>query len=362
MSFGEIRFIPFPGKPLKYDNSTSSSQAVFPALQHGFMIGPENYALEPVVQWAVEGNLSRNRLPLLFYGAVGSGRSHLLQGILDAWRKNQKTSKDKRHAFLLPAVDFARLFTESLDTRTTDDFRRRYRDAALLLIDDLDQLHDKLWAQEELRHTLDALSRNGGTAVLATTGYPGEDGVFSEALTARLIGGTTVPVFLPGLAVRKRFLRELAAAFRVSLPDSVLDSAAETLSVSIPALYGTFAQIYFEAVAADTKINTTSWKLFLQNRLQTVRPGVDVIAKRTAKHFSLKLTDLRGSSRAKTVALARSIAVYLAWQQTGQQQKEIAKYFGNRDPATIRHMIERIKTGLSKDATLRDHLFRLGLH
>jgi chromosomal replication initiator protein len=362
MSFGEVRFIPFPGKPLEYENSTVS-QAVFPVSQHGFMIGPENYVLEPVVQWAVEGNLPRDRLPLLFYGAVGSGRSHLLRGILDAWRKNQKAlSPHKRHAFLLPAVDFARLFTESLDTRTTDDFRRRYRGAALLLIDDLDQLHDKPWAQEELRHTLDSLSRNGGTAVLVTTDYPGEKGIFSEAFAARLIGGTTLPVFLPGLAVRKHFLRELAVAFRVSLPDSVLDSAAESLPVSIPALYGTFAQIYFEAAAADTKINTASWKLFLQNRLQTVRPGVDVIAKRTAKHFSLKLADLRGSSRAKTVALARSIAVYLAWQQTGQQQKEIARYFGNRDPATIRHMIERIKTGLSEDTTLRDHLFRLGLH
>ncbi|MDR3198834.1 MAG: hypothetical protein LBU34_13285 [Planctomycetaceae bacterium] len=360
MSLGEIRFIPFPGKPLEYENSTLS-HAVFPAPQRGFMIGPENYVLEPVVQWAIEGNLPRDRLPLLFYGAVGSGRSHLLQGIWNSWRKNHKISNSKCHAFLLPAIDFARLFTESLDTRTTDDFRRRYRNADLLLIDDLDQLHDKPWAQDELRHTLDALVLNGGTAVFTTTDYPAENGTFSETLTARLIGGTTIPVFLPGLAVRKRFLRELATAFRVSLPDSELDSAAEVLPVSIPALYGTFAQMYFESVAADTKINSASWQLFLRNRLKTVRPAVDTIAKKTAKHFSLKLTDLRGSSRSKTTALARSIAVYLAWRQTGQQQKEIAKYFGNRDPATIRHMIERIKTGLSEDTALRDHLFRLGL-
>jgi chromosomal replication initiator protein len=360
MSLGEIRFIPFPGKPLEYENSTLS-HAVFPAPHRGFMIGPENYVLEPVVQWAIEGNLPRDRLPLLFYGAVGSGRSHLLQGIWSAWRKNHKPSTSKCHAFLLSAVDFARSFTESLDTRTTDDFRRRYRHADLLLLDDLDQLHDKLWVQDELRHTLDALIRNGGTAVFTTTGYPAENATFSEALTARLIGGTTVPVFLPGLAVRQRFLRELSTAFRVPLPESELDSAAEILPISIPALYGTFAQMYFEAVAADTKINAASWKRFLQNRLQAARPEMDMIAKRTAKYFSLRLGDLRGSSRSKTTALARSIAVYLAWRQTGQQQKEIAKYFGNRDPATIRHMIERIKAGLSEDIALRDHLFRLGL-
>ncbi|MDR2115410.1 MAG: hypothetical protein LBP87_03405 [Planctomycetaceae bacterium] len=360
MSLGEVRFIPFPGKPLEYEKS-ALSHAVFPAPQRGFMIGPENYVLEPVVQWAIEGNLPRDRLPLLFYGAVGSGRSHLLQGIWNAWRKNHKSFTSKCRTFLLSAVDFARLFTESFDTRTTDDFRRRYRQADLLLIDDLDQLHDKHWAQDELRHTLDALIRNGGTAVFTTTLPPGENEIFSEELTARLIGGTTVPVFLPGLAVRKRFLRELATAFRVSLPDSALDSAAEILPISIPALYGTFAQMYFEAVATDTKINAASWKLFLQNRLQTVRPDVDTIAKRTAKHFSLKLADLRGSSRSKTTALARSIAVYLAWRQSGQQQKEIAKYFGNRDPTTIRHMIELIKAKLSEDTELRDHLFRLGL-
>lgn len=357
-----VTTIPFPGKALEFD-SPEGGRSVFPAPQRGFLLGPENRALEPVVRWIVDGEITRDRLPVLFYGPLGSGRSHLLQGILQAWRKNQTEKARQRRSYYLPASEFNRLYVEAIDTRTVEEFRRRYRQSALLILDDLEALADRPYILEELLHTLDSLTRRGGIVVLSSGVFPGEKPLvpqqgFFEALTARLVGGTTLPVFLPGQAVRRRFLGELATAFSVSLSGAALDLLALRLPLSLPKLYGVFAQMIFEAAGA--RLDVASLKHFLDRRETENSPRIDQIARRTAKHFSLKLGDLKGESRNKTIALARAVAVYLARQRTTLQNTEIARYFGNRDPSTIRHLIKKIEKDLPKDAALRDHLARLG--
>lgn len=354
----EIRIIPFPGAPLEYDAS-DSSRTVFSSPQRGFLLGPENFALEPVVQWALAGELPRDRFPIFFYGPIGCGKTHLLRGIYEAWNRNHEIGVSKRRGVLLTAGDFARFYAEASETRTSDDFRRRFRGVAMLLLDDLEQLRGKPAAQEELRYTLDALSRRGGTAVLSSRLSPGDGTVLIDALRARFLGGTTIPILLPGKAVRKRFLAELVAAFRISLPDSALEDAAEQLNVSLPTLHGIVSQLYFETTAEKGAVNIAAWKRFLRKRSEANRPSIAGIVKQTARHFALKPADLRGISRNKTVALARSVAVYLTRQRTGLAYKDIAKYFGNRDPSTIRHLARRIQEELPNDPGLRDHLFRL---
>jgi chromosomal replication initiator protein len=361
----EVQIIPFSGQPLEYDCS-EASRMVLPVPERGFLLGRENYVLHPAVQWAVDGTAPPENLPIFFYGPVGSGRTHLLQGILDAWRKNQSSDAVRRRSFYLPAADFARHFTESLETKTTDVFRRQYRRAALLLIDDIEQLYDKPPVLVELRHTLDELIKNGGTVILTANSLPGESDLgknfsCSEDLVARIIGGTTLPIFLPGEAVRRRFLREIAVAFRIPLSEAVLQTVARELPVSLPQLYGMVAQMYFEATADNIKIDSAHWLRFLKRRQCVCEISVADIAKQTAKYFSLKLSDLKGDSRSKNIVLARSIAVYLTRCRTRLQLKEIGKFFGKRDPSTIRHLLEKIQNEIAADPMLRDHLFRLGL-
>lgn len=241
--------------------------------------------------------------------------------------------------------------------RTTEDFRRRYHQAELLVLDGLDQLRDKPWAQEEFWHVLDVLAAEGATVVLAATDYP--DSAFLPPLVERLQGGTVLPVLLPGPEVRRRFLKELASAFRLDLPEAALDNAARDLPVSVPKLYGAFAQMYVEASAQGVKADAAYLAAFLRTRSDSGKPGMEELAKRTARYFSLKLSDLRGKSRSKAVATARSVAVYLIRRQTRLSVQEIARYFGNRDPSTIRYLIERVRDELADDPALRDHLYRL---
>lgn len=354
----EIRVIPFPGKPLHFDSSLTT-HTLFSGPQRGFLVGPENRALEPIVRWVVEGTIQRDQLPILFYGGSGCGKTHLMNGLFEAWQKNRPKSKPTRRAVLLSSADFLRHFSEALSTRTTDDFRRRYREASLLLIDDIDLFGDKPWAQDELQHTLDALAVRGGIVVLSSRTFPLDGKLFSETLTARLFGGTTLPILMPGEEVRTRFLAELSSAFHLSLSESTLRTLARSLPVSLPALYGTFARMVFEATDAQRTVDAAFVKCFLRNRPGEDRPTMEEIVRRTARHFSLKVVDLRGMSRNKSVALARSVAVYLARRIAGKEIKEIASYFGKRDPSTIRHLIDRIARDLSQDPVLRDHLFRI---
>lgn len=358
MGGNEIRIIPFAGKPLLYE-SPEASRALFPASEHGFLLGPENYILEPVVRMIVGGEMIREQLPVLFYGPAGCGKSHLLQGIFETWKKNASGKKAGKRTLFLTAGDFARNYSEALQTRTTSDFRRRFRELSLLVLDDLDQLRDKPWAAEELQHTMDVLLVEGQTVLLASHDFPENEADFPAALAARIRGGTTVPIFLPGEAVRKRFLATLASGFRVSLGSAVLEWIARELPLSIPALYGWFAQTYFEAETSGTQLDASSISRILKGRQKKNRPSVDEIVKRTAKRFSLKQSDLRGRSRSKTVALARGIAVYLIREKTGLNFKEIAKHFGNRDPSTIRSVAQRIQKELADDPVLRDHLHRI---
>lgn len=358
MGVNEIRIIPFAGKPLLYE-SEETSRALFPVPEHGFLLGPENGILEPVVQMILQGEMSREQLPVLFYGPSGSGKSHLLQGIFETWKKNQSGKTGKKRTLFLTGGDFVRNYSEAIQTRTTSDFRRRLRELSLLILDDLDQLRDKPWAAEELQHTLDALLVEGRTVVLASHDLPKSEPKFPASLADRIRGGTSIPIFLPGEAVRKRFLGNLASGFRVSLSSTLLERIARELPLSIPALYGWFAQTYFEAETSGIKFDASVVSQVLKKRRKKDQPSVDEIVKRTAGHFSLKPSDLRGRSRSKTVALARGIAVYLVREKTALNFKEIATFFGHRDPSTLRHIAQRIRKELSDDPVLRDHLHRI---
>ncbi len=358
MSIAEVRIIPFSGQALEFE-SPDAARMLLPAPERGFLIGPENYVLEQAVRWAVDGDPPDGVQPITFFGPSGFGKSHLLQGIVDAWEKTHGTRARKKRAFYLTSADFARHFTEAIDTKTTDDFRRRYRNAALLIVDELDGVSEKPHVQEELLHTLDAVVAAQGTVIFATLRFPGEPDFLWDRFAARLVGGLTLPIAPPGPAVRLRFLRELASAFRVSLPPTALEFIASELRTSLPLIFGTFSQMYFEAKVDDVKLDTRRIKAFLKKRIVETRPGIAEIAKKTAKYFSLKLVDLRGKSRTKTIAQARSVAVYLAREKTGLSLKEIGEYFGGRDHTTIRHLVESVESGIAADPTLRDHVLRL---
>lgn len=357
-----VQIIPFSGKSLEFDYEGRGS-IHFPSSEHGFLLGQENGILEPLVLEIIDGKLTPERLPILLYGTLGTGRTHLLKGILETWRKNQTNETLRRHSHYLTCADFYRQFTEAVANRTTDEFHRRYRRAKLLLLDDLEQLLGKTAAQTELRLLMDDFA---GTMVLTAQTLPkdmetGKGKPLAEDLSDRIQAGTTVPLFPPGEAVRQRFLRDLASALRIPHTEPLLHTAAKELTGTIPQLYAAIASKYMEAKSANEPLDTHFWQQFFKGRKQCNTQELKDIANRTATYFSLKLNDLKGESRCKTTVLARSLAVYLARSLLPLTFKEIGHFFGKRDPSTIRHLFDKVQDSLQMDMELRDHLFRLNI-
>jgi len=356
----EVHIIPFSGKPLEF-NGEGAGNVRFLSSEHGFLLGQENGILEPLIQEIIDEKILPERLPILLYGALGTGRTHLLKGILETWRKSQTHESVRRQSYYLTCADFYRQFTDAVATRTTDTFRQRYRRAKLLLLDDLEQLFGKSAAQTELRLLLDDFS---GILVLTAQTLPddmeaGKTNPLAVELAERIQGGTTIPIFPPGEAVRQRFLMDLASALRIPFTDVLLKEAARELTGTIPQIYAAVAQKYVEIKSANELLEAGFWQQFSRRRQSNNTQDMTDIAKRTAAYFSLKLGDLKGDSRCKTVVLARSIAVYLAKSQLRLTFKEIGHFFGKRDPSTVRHLCEKVQHNLQTDMELRDHLFRL---
>ena len=363
----EVQMIPFSGKPLELDYE-GSGNVQFPFSAHGFLLGQENGILGPLIQEIVDGRITPERQPILLYGVPGTGRTHLLQGMLATWRKNQSNESVRRQGHYSTCADFVRHFSESVATRTTDEFRRRYHRAKLILLDDLEQLLDKPAAQAELRQLLDACTAGERVIVITAQTLPTnsntkQTGNFSADLAARLQGGTVIPLSLPGMAVRRRFLQDLVFALQISCSETQLNTVAKELTGTIPKLYAAVVQRYMETKAANESLDSTFWQQFSK---QNFRKGqthksqdVTEIAKRTAAYFSLKPADLKGQSRSKTIALARSLAVYLVKTQTPLTFKDIGQFFGKRDSSTVRHLFEKVQRDMQTNPELSDHLFRL---
>ena len=363
----EVQIFSFSGKPLTLDYG-GAGHVRFPVSEHGFLLGQENGILEPLIQEILDGTIVPERQPILLYGMPGTGRTHLLKGILETWRKNQQNATIRRQAYYSSCADFARHFSESVATRTTDEFRRRYHRAKVILLDDLEQLLGNPAAQMELRLLLDAFTAGEGIIVFTAQTLPIEGdtkktGNFSADLVARIQGGTTIPIFPPGESVRRRFLQDLASALQIPYTEPLLNLAVKELAGTIPQLYATVVQKYMETKAANEPLNSTFWQQFSRQcsrKRQSLKSrDVTDITKRTAVYFMLKLGDLKGQSRSKTIVLARSLAIYLVKTRTQLTFKEIGLFFGKRDPSTVRHLFEKIQHGLLTNPELRDHLFRL---
>jgi chromosomal replication initiator protein len=172
----------------------------------------------------------------------------------------------------------------------------------------------------------------------------------------RIVGGTVLPIMLPGILVRCHFIDLLLASFRISVPDSAVLFAAKELQLSIPAIYGVIAEMVCRSMANGVKIDACYFKQFIKNRGDAKRPSIERIVKTVAGYFSFRVPDLKGESRNKTVAMARAVAVYLARRESGQTLKQIATFFGKRDQSTIRHLIEKIENAQKNDATIKSQI------
>ena len=344
--------IPLPGQPLADDSSSQDDHRGPTTLE--FFAGPENCLVEP----AVAGVLGRQPTPynpLVLYGPSGTGKSHLARGLAATWKSNFPQSR----VAYTTAVDFAREMADAFETQAVEDFRARYRGVSLAVFEDVGELAAKPAAQEELMRTLDAVIQRGGQVVVTASSAPREIAGFSPALQSRLSAGLCVPLALPGPDTRLAILQRWSNLREVEMADSILKLLAEGLAGTVPELLGAMLQLEVPAREEGRPIDAHQIRDFLSQRDSALRPKLRDIAALTARHFALRLSDLRGSSRRRPVVAARDVAIYLCRQLTRESLSRIGEYFGGRDHTTVLHACRKTEELLQADPAIRQAIDQL---
>ena len=346
-----IADIPLPGQTAESGRDASG------ALAHcHFLAGPENRLVEVAVRSVMEEPETCYN-PLVLYGPSGTGKSHIAQGLAAAW----KAGKRRDRVVCATAVDFARELAEAIESQAVEEFRAKYRRANLLVLEDLGQLatrkSGKLSAQEEFVHTLDVLAADRRWVVVTASASPAELSELLPALQSRLAAGLTIPLALPGPAARRAILQQLAANKNVELPEPVARVLAEGLGGTAPELAGALMQL---AGLDGDPIDLDGAKQYLAARSRKRRqPSIHEIALATARHFSLRITELRSSVRRRALVSARGVAMYLARRFAGMSLQEIGGYFGGRDHSTVMHSFRKIEELSERDPTIHKAVERL---
>ena len=260
-------------------------------------------------------------------------------------------------------MDFARELAEAIETQAVEEFRAKYRTAALLVFEDLGMLatrkSGKLSAQEEFIHTLDALLAEDRWVVVTASASPAELAGILPALQSRLTAGLSIPLLPPGPETRLAILRQLATLRKVQLPEPVAQLLAEGLAGTVPELAGALLQLIMRARVGNDEIDLPSAKRFLARRKHAHQPTLHEIALATARHFSLKLADLRSPVRRRSLVTARGVAVYLMRHLTGASLQEIGSYFGGRDHTTVIHSCRKTEELMQSDPAIGEAIAAL---
>jgi chromosomal replication initiator protein len=320
-----------------------------------FVSGPANeFALavaRRVASWA-DGCFN----PVLFHGPYGFGKTHLLNAI--AWEA-ARVRPDKRIVYLT-AERFLTTFVRAMTERTGPSFKDDIRTADLLLVDDVHFIGGKKSSQEELFHTLTALTGEGRRVVFSAdrppSGLAEVDARLRSHLGAGLVCGIEAADRTLRLGILERKLallsRELGIEGRAR--PEVLQFLADRFSDSVRELEGGLNTLVARAGDRLAKLGLDEAQMILRPHLSKgdKRITVDDIQKATAEHFGMKQADLLSERRTRAVARPRQAAMYLAKQLTTRSLPDIGRRFGGRDHTTVLHAVRRIEDLKGKDAAL----------
>jgi chromosomal replication initiator protein len=286
--------------------------------------------------------------PLFIYGGVGLGKTHLLNAIGNSLRQ-----KGFRLIYC-SSEQFTNELISSIRNQSTDQFRAKYRQADVLLIDDIQFIGGKESTQEEFFHTFNHLHAAGKQVVLSSDRPPKALPTLDDRLRSRFEGGLQTDIAQPDFETRVAILQSKANRMGVPVPYDVLLLVAERVDSNIRELEGALNRLSMQARLTNQTLNLALAKSLLENlapqRLPCPPAGVVRIV---AEHFGLRTEDLTGRKRTKEIANARQIAMYLLREENDLSLPAIGDQLGGRDHSTIRYGVERVAEDLDHDEGLR---------
>ncbi len=289
--------------------------------------------------------------PLFIHGGVGLGKTHILHSIGHHIVGNDK----KKRIQLITTEGFINDLVENLRRKTVDKMKRFYRsDVDVLLIDDIQFLQNRLNFEEEFCILLDHYANNGKQVVL-TCDKPPSQLKLSERMKARMEWGLVAHMGIPDLETRVAILKHKSEQKELDLPNDIAFFIAEHLYNNVRQLEGAInrlnahSRLLNTSITRDLVINTLG-EMFQQSPKQTIT--VEQILKSVATIFQVRVSDLKGSARTKTVAIARQVAMYLSKMLVNDSLMSLGVYF-NKTHSTILHACRAIEQKIKEDERLK---------
>jgi chromosomal replication initiator protein len=356
---------PFP-KPAVGQNGNSSTPLSQRYTFDLFVIGKSN-ELAAAAALTVSQAPGRVYNPLFIYGDTGLGKTHLMQAVAhETLQRNPNT----RITYVGTEQFMNELISSILD-RTGADFRRRYRETDLLLIDDVHFLKGrKETTQEEFFHTFNALYEAGRQIVLTSDRPPSEIAGLEARLISRFQWGMVADIGLPDFEHRVAILKQKAQLDRLELtiPDDVIHFIAEHVRSNVRELEGSIIKLLAYASLKHKDITVEVAREALRDKLRAIEGSqvetngilnINTIQQAVAKEWGVTVEGLRSKTRTKTLTTPRQIAMYLARELLATQLVEIGNAFGGRDHSTVIHSIEKVQQAVMKDPVLKTRINRL---
>ncbi len=313
-----------------------------------FVVGPCNRVAHASALSVVE-EPGEGANPLVLHGPVGTGKTHLLEGIYAGLRR----SRPQWHVTYVTAEDFTNRFVQAMRTGKLAAFRRHFRECDALLVDDLHFLATKRATQEEFLHTFDKLQSDGRQMVLTCDCHPRLGGDFSPELTDRLVGGGAWGLTPPDAGTRLAMLRALAGR-SWAVPDDVLRHLAEQLRGNARELEGALHGFQHFCRVTGRPPDRDSLREALGDLLRHAVRVVHLPDVERAVCTALRMEPglLHGKGRARLASHPRMVAIHLARKHTAASYAEIGAYFGGRNHSTAVAAEKRVRNWLADDAEL----------
>ena len=332
------------------DESNLNSKFVFET----FVIGNSNRFAHAAAQ-AVANNPAHAYNPLFLYGGVGLGKTHLMHAIGNRIKQNNPSMK----VLYTTSKKFTNEIINSIQNKTTEAFRQKYRNIDCLIIDDIQFLKGKEQTQVEFFHTFNALKDANKQIIISSDRPPREIETLEDRLRSRFDQGLTADIQPPDLETRMAILRTKAASDNIQMPNDVITLLATNIATNIREIEGAYTKIVAYTSLMDMPITVeTAQKVLtdMGNSIKTRTITFEGITKVVAEHYNIKQDELFNKKRTQNIAHPRQVAMYLCRELADLSYPKIGELFGGRDHTTVIHAYEKISKNKNTNLALQKEI------
>lgn len=343
---GSVATMPIQGNG--YPTAATDEEYSF----ENFVVGSSNKFAHAASQ-AVASKPAGLYNPLFIYGGSGLGKTHLLCAICKEIQRNNPRAKilyTKGETMTIELI-------EAIQKGTTPEFRAKYRQVDVLLVDDIQFIAGKISTQEEFFHTFDALHSTGKQIVLTSDRPPREIATLEERLQSRFVMGLLADIQPPDLETRIAIIRRKAQMLDLSLSDEVATYIANQLKSNVRQLEGVVKRMRAQYLLNNEQPNLIAAQNAIRdirNDNQPVPITVERIITEVARTMNVNPEDIRSNKQSAAISKARQVAAYVVRDITHLPMKAIGEEFGGRDHTTIVYAIQKVESQMEKDPTFKN--------